>query len=343
MSQQGRYIYGIIEEPGEKRFGFDGVSGDGVCTVNYKDLAAVISYVPVESYDRFSEQLEMMSVKHELVLENILKNYTVIPMGFGVIAKSEEDVTKLLETAYPDFKDTLRAIDNKVELSVQVTSNEAKLLYEVAVKNETLKKLRQELISAGAGDATKIKIEMGKAISLALDELKDEYVRDVLVSLNNVAVDSCSGKLTDAQIILNESFLVRRDREVEFDGEVNRLAGKYEDNLKFKYIGPMPPYSFVRLAVSVMNFDTVDRARQLLGLEEQVSLAEIKNAYRKLARQYHPDKNSGDQAKAEIFKDVTRNFEVLERCIQSLKPAENGKYLLRPEQIEGAILVSRRG
>ncbi|MBL8933186.1 MAG: DnaJ domain-containing protein [Archangium sp.] len=50
---------------------------------------------------------------------------------------------------------------------------------------------------------------------------------------------------------------------------------------------------------------------QRLGVSRQASADEIKKAYRKLARQYHPDVNPGDKASEEKFKHVTEAFEVL--------------------------------
>ena len=48
-----------------------------------------------------------------------------------------------------------------------------------------------------------------------------------------------------------------------------------------------------------------------LGVERSASADEIKKAYRKLARQYHPDVNPGDQAAEEKFKEINEANEVL--------------------------------
>ncbi len=50
---------------------------------------------------------------------------------------------------------------------------------------------------------------------------------------------------------------------------------------------------------------------QLLGVSPQAPLEEIKRAYRKRARELHPDANPGDQAAAERFREVARAYEVL--------------------------------
>ena len=48
-----------------------------------------------------------------------------------------------------------------------------------------------------------------------------------------------------------------------------------------------------------------------LGVDRNAEGKEIKKAYRKLARQYHPDVNPGDKAAEEHFKDINEAYEVL--------------------------------
>src|ERR671937_728946 len=48
-----------------------------------------------------------------------------------------------------------------------------------------------------------------------------------------------------------------------------------------------------------------------LGVSKAASQDEIKKAYRKLVRQYHPDKNPGDAAAEERFKEVQAAYDVL--------------------------------
>lgn len=50
---------------------------------------------------------------------------------------------------------------------------------------------------------------------------------------------------------------------------------------------------------------------QILGIERNSSLPEIKKAYRKLATKFHPDKNGGDKFFEERFKEIQEAYEVL--------------------------------
>jgi len=59
---------------------------------------------------------------------------------------------------------------------------------------------------------------------------------------------------------------------------------------------------------------------EILGLDRNASTEDVKKAYRKLAIQYHPDKNPGDKEAEEKFKEISEAYEVLSQ------PEERRKY-----------------
>ncbi|MCA9042517.1 MAG: DnaJ domain-containing protein, partial [Planctomycetaceae bacterium] len=54
-----------------------------------------------------------------------------------------------------------------------------------------------------------------------------------------------------------------------------------------------------------------DDLYKTLGVSRTASANDIRKAYKKLAKQYHPDRNKGDEKAAEKFKEVQEAYSVL--------------------------------
>ena len=50
---------------------------------------------------------------------------------------------------------------------------------------------------------------------------------------------------------------------------------------------------------------------EVLGVSKSADEKEIKRAYRKLAKQYHPDTNAGDSRAEQKFKEITEAYTIL--------------------------------
>src|SRR2546421_976142 len=87
---RGKYVYCIIQSGETLRFGPLGIGADpaDVHTVNYKDIAAVVSDTPIEVHDPTRENV----LAHERVNETVMRKYTVIPMSFGTVFKTRDDI-----------------------------------------------------------------------------------------------------------------------------------------------------------------------------------------------------------------------------------------------------------
>ena len=81
---------------------------------------------------------------------------------------------------------------------------------------------------------------------------------------------------------------------------------------------------------------------KLLGLKKSATEKEVKQAYRKLARKYHPDVNPGDKASETKFKEINEAYEVLSDKESRKKYDKYGENWQHSDQFEQAERQQRQ-
>ena len=75
---------------------------------------------------------------------------------------------------------------------------------------------------------------------------------------------------------------------------------------------------------------------KVLGIDKKASEADVKKAYRKLARKYHPDLNPNDKEAEQKFKEINEANEVLSNVENRKKYDDYGKDWKHAEEFEKA-------
>jgi|HubBroStandDraft_3_1064219.scaffolds.fasta_scaffold18548_2 hypothetical protein len=245
--RSGKYVYCIMQATEPLRFGAIGIGSEAaeVHTVNYRDIAAVVSDTPLEVYDPTRENV----LAHERVNEAVMRKHTVIPMSFNTVFKTREDIIELLRTAYDAFREVLGKMEDKLEFGLKVVWDPELVIREIEKENENLRLLRQE-ISSQTGSTYFARMQYGRLVDSLLQDRSEHLVSEIFAALSDVAVASRANKPIGDKMILNAAFLVARDREADFDSKVKEIDARYA-NLKFKYTGPWPPYNFVNIRLKL--------------------------------------------------------------------------------------------
>jgi Gas vesicle synthesis protein GvpL/GvpF len=246
-TSRGKYVYCIIESSEPLRFGPIGIGTDPseVYSVRYKTLAAVVSDAPLEMLDSTRENV----LAHERVNETVMRDHTVIPMSFGTIFKTREDIIELLRSAAEAFGDVLDKMQNKLEFGLKVLWDRDQAIREVESDDEDISRLKNE-ISGQKGPTYFARMQYGRLIDSALQARSERYVADILDELREVSVASRINKPIGDKMIMNAAFLISRDQEAAFDARVKSIAARF-DKLTFKYTGPWPPYNFVNIRLKL--------------------------------------------------------------------------------------------
>ena len=235
----GKYVYCVIQADDPQRFGPIGIGAkpSEVHTINYKDIAAVVSDTPLEVYDPTRENV----LAHEKVNEAVMRQRTVIPMSFGTVFKTRDDIVELLRGAYDAFRDVLNKMEDKLEFGLKIR--------QIEDEDEDVRRLKGE-IATQKGSTYFARVQYGRLVDAALGTLSERYVSEIFSELRDVSVASRANKAIGDKMILNAAFLVSRDQEAAFDKKVKELGARY-DKLTFRYTGPWPPYNFVNIRLKL--------------------------------------------------------------------------------------------
>lgn len=247
MISEGKYLYCVIRESSYRTFGPLGIGrrGDEVHTICYRDLACVISSTSMTQYVISRENL----IAHEKVIEEVMKEYAVLPVKFCTIATSVDEIRSLLMKRYHEFKNLLRSMDNKVELGLRAFwRNMEDIFQEIGASDRSVRKLKQRL-RKDEDSSFEDKITLGKKVKKALGKKKNAAAEEIVQILKPICVDFLINKTIGDNAVLNSAFLVDRTQEREFDDLVEKIAEKQKDRLRLEYVGPAAPFNFVNLNI----------------------------------------------------------------------------------------------
>ncbi|MDP8215014.1 MAG: GvpL/GvpF family gas vesicle protein [Candidatus Euphemobacter frigidus] len=255
--EEGRYIYCIIGDREERKFDSPAIGerGDDVYSISHRDIAAVISVSPIIKYPISRAN----TMAHQKVLEELMDDFTVLPVRFGTIAGGKENVApddrireEVLKTRYEELKDLSLKMDNKMELGLKAIWTDMESIFrEIVDENTEIRRLRQKLISHQSVQSIPQRATLGELVKEALERKKAKEEKNILGIFKRTSVEWRGNKVFGDAMITNLAFLVDKTRAGEFDGLMDKLATEYNGRTKFKYIGPVPPINFVELVITL--------------------------------------------------------------------------------------------
>ena len=342
METNQLYLYGITHnyyDPGQfielKKLGFQ--------VIQYEKISAIVAekeYVSLEQTGK--ETLARLLIDHQKVLESLMEmGFSVlIPMKLGTYSKNKTEVRRILEIGYTLCLEILEKVGNMVEIDIAATwANFSEVLEMVVVDPEVIE-LREKLMLKGNSISTTDRMQIGKLVKDKLDKKGVQMKQQIVARLGIHCKDVKQHELMNDEMVANVAFLLNKAKIGSFEKTLDQLDKELNGELNFKFVGPLPCYSFYTLEVVELNFAQIELAKNELGLQKQASAKEIKQAYFKKVKLAHPDMNSGDEDKA-YFNSVNNAYRTITDYMQMVKQSSTDDlfYFTEKQVNENSMLV----
>jgi hypothetical protein len=342
------YCYGFTRANEQKSLGPVGIEGADVTTLSFKDVAAVISRLPATSFDSLpKETLLTYLTNYQSVLEIVLRTQQIVPIKFGTILEGEGSVQTALAQGYDRILAGLREMENRIELNIVARwPNLDTVLAEIG-EQEGIKALTSNAAGLMEEERFALRLKVGKRVKAILEQrrelLRDEIMDAILPHTEAHRVHP----VMDDSMIMNLAVLIQKDRSTSLEAHLAQVDQRCADRINFRIIGPLPPYNFLVLEIRRMDYDLLDKARKTLELPEASTIQEIRAAYRKLTKMYHPDRFPGDPMIQKHFERINEAYKMVsEYCsgqVCSFREEEVKRWVMvQPVEVQRPIAEDRR-
>lgn len=230
----GTFLYCIVPAGAFPDVETAGLDDQPLRMITSGELGALASDAPPELLGRRRELR-----RHAEVLEEVLSHCAVVPMQFGVVFPDDSAVIDdLLRPRHADLLRLLAELEGRIEVRVRGYYDEDSVLAEVVTEQPGLR---------GAAAGLNERIRLGERIAGALEAKREIDADRVLRTLEPLALDTARRQPATEMTVLDAAFLLDRDALDGFDAAVRTLGGEMGDRVRLKYVGPLPPATFVDL------------------------------------------------------------------------------------------------
>jgi hypothetical protein len=243
VSESLLWAYGVVPASGGAP-AVPGIAGRPVERLAQGRLAALVTAVPAERFtgealqERLEDldELEALARGHEAVMEAALRAGDLVPFRMCTIYRSPDSVRHMLATEAERLERALARLHGKAEWGVKAFARPAAAVAPAGGR-------------AGSGTEYLLRRRAEREAAAHADDAIAETVAGVHARLAQGACAAVLGapqdrRLSgrDAEMVLNASYLVERERAADFAGLVDTLG---RDGLALELTGPWPAYHFV--------------------------------------------------------------------------------------------------
>jgi hypothetical protein len=235
------YVYGVVPASERASVPDAGVAGARVRVVEHGDVAAIVSDLEDDSLVAAREVRA-----HWRVVEALAAMTTVLPVRFAtVLAGDRAVVDELLAPQAERLTALLRSFAGRVQLAVKGEYDEEALLREVVRDTPAVKALRERVEKLPEAAGYYDRIRLGELVAAEVGRRRERDQQSALAALSPHAETVKVNEIRTPNGAFDLAFLVARDRVDAFGPPVRELSEALGERVRLRYLGPLPPYSFV--------------------------------------------------------------------------------------------------
>ncbi len=237
------YLYAIVAGGEPVNYHSLGIERSDVYTIAHGNVAAVVSGLSNSKIR--PERANLMA--HQAVLKRLMEDTTPLPIAFGTIAASPEDIRKILAKNHKTFHEHIQRLAGKVEMGLRVAWDVPNI-FEYFVNTHSELRMARDLLAGARREFTQMeKIELGRMFDRLLTEDRQKYIQEVEAALAAACFEVKVNPGRNEREVMNLACLVGRDKQQEFDAAVFEAAKLFDNNFSFDFSGPWAPHNFVEL------------------------------------------------------------------------------------------------
>jgi hypothetical protein len=246
-TQSGVYIFCAIPENNPKKFGSVQLNGKktGVYTIHFNNVAMVVAKVTGEVLPTRNNLMA-----HQQKITEVMKQYSIIPMSFGNVFHSKNDVLLITEHLHEEFEKLFSQLQNKIEVGLKVIPKKEWIEHEIK-NNPHLNEWKSKNKNFKDPASFYEQIAIGEHAQNFIQHLEREAATEIYDPLMELAEAGKLNNTIPGKILMNAAFLVDTSNEETFDKKVNELYEIWKDKAVFKYSGPWPAYNFVNIRLRI--------------------------------------------------------------------------------------------
>jgi hypothetical protein len=246
MSNAGTYLYGFTGAAFQPPAGLRGLAAAPVQLIGYRDVAAVVSRHPVQPLMPLRSNLE----PHHRIVRHVSGEATLVPVAFGHISESDDEVREVLRDNYDEIRGELARLDRMCEMGVKLSWAVENIFEHLVQRDRPLRELRDRVFGHRQPSLND-RLQVGSAFAAALTRERERLTAILLRALEPIARDVFSSPARTEKTICQTALLVERRRLGEFTPAIERAAALFNADFNLQYSGPWAPYSFVRLRLQL--------------------------------------------------------------------------------------------